>query len=52
MESVPIFHSFGGTRRLVACSKAKASSMSFGSLHAPPVKLTPKGDGFGLKPSG
>jgi hypothetical protein len=31
----------GGTRRLVACSKAYASAISLGSLHAIPVKLTP-----------
>src|SRR5262245_26027364 len=42
----------GGTRRLVACSKANASSSSFGSLHAIPVKLTPNGAGFGSKPAG
>ena len=31
----------GGTRRFVACSNAYASSISRGSLHAVPVKLTP-----------
>ena len=31
----------GGTRRFVACSNAYASAISCGSLHAPPVKLTP-----------
>ncbi len=35
-----------------ACSKEYASSMSFGSLHAPAVKLTPNGAGAGSKPSG
>jgi hypothetical protein len=33
----------GGMRRFVACSKAYASSSRRGSLHAMPVKLTPKG---------
>src|SRR5437762_14077880 len=42
----------GGTRFFVACSNAYASSISFGSLHAIPVKLTPKGDGFASKPAG
>ena len=42
----------GGTRRIVACSKAYANSISRGSLHAVPAKLTPKGRGCGSKPSG
>ena len=42
----------GGTRFFVACSNAYASSISFGSLHAMPVKLTPYGVGFALKPAG
>ena len=42
----------GGTRRIVACSKAYANSISRGSLHAIPAKLTPNGRGFGAKPSG
>src|SRR5712671_223398 len=42
----------GGTRRLVACSKAKASSSRRGSLQAIPVKLTPKGEGFASNPAG
>ena len=42
----------GGARRFVACSKAYASSIRRGSLQAIPVKLTPNGDGFGLKPAG
>ena len=42
----------GGTRRIVACSKAHAYSISRGSLHAIPAKLTPNGRGFGSKPSG
>ena len=39
-------------RRLVACSKANASVISFGSLHAPAVKLTPYGAGLGVNPAG
>lgn len=35
------YGSGGGTLRLVACSKAYASSISRGSLHAVPAKLTP-----------
>jgi hypothetical protein len=31
----------GGIRFFVACSNAYASSISFGSLHAIPLKLTP-----------
>ena len=42
----------GATRFFVACSNAYASSISFGSLHAPPAKLTPNGAGLALKPSG
>ena len=42
----------GGTRFFVACSNAYASSISRGSLHAMPVKLTPNGAGFASKPSG
>ena len=42
----------GATRRLVACSNAYASSISFGSLHAVPVKLTLNGVGLGSKPAG
>ncbi len=38
----------GDTRLFVAYSKAKASSMSRGSLHAVPVKLTPNGAGLAL----
>ena len=45
-------NSGGATRRLVACSNAYASSISFGSLHAGPVKLTLNGCGFGSKPGG
>jgi hypothetical protein len=33
----------GGCRILVACSKAKASLMSFGSLKRPPIKEMPTG---------
>ena len=36
----------------VACSNAYAISISFGSLHAMPVKLTPMGPGLALNPSG
>ncbi len=39
-------------RRFVACSNAYAISISFGSLHAVPVKLTPYGAGFGSNPAG
>ena len=39
-------------RRFVACSNANARVISFGSLHAGPVKLTPYGAGFGVKPAG
>src|SRR5437667_12780468 len=42
----------GGTRRLVACSKAYPSSMSRGSLQAMPVTLTPKATGFASNASG
>src|SRR5688572_26185890 len=42
----------GGTRRLVACSNAYASSISRGSLHAVPVKLTPYGAGCSVNPGG
>jgi hypothetical protein len=42
----------GGTRRLVACSKAYPNSINRGSLQAMPVKLTPKGLGFALNPGG
>src|SRR5439155_24969319 len=42
----------GATRRFVACSNANASSSRRPSLHAIPVKLTPYGAGFALKPSG
>ena len=42
----------GGVRFFVACSKANASVISFGSLHAVPVKLTPNGAGFGSNPAG
>ena len=37
---------------MVACSKAYASSISRGSLHAVPVKPTPKGAGFAWKVAG
>src|SRR5262249_36007952 len=36
----------------VACSNANASAISFGSLHAVPVKLTLNGVGLGSKPAG
>ena len=39
-------------RFFVACSNAYASSISFGSLHAVPVKLTLYGAGFGSNPAG
>ena len=42
----------GGTRFFDACSNAYASSISRGSLHAMPVKLTPYGAGASVKPSG
>src|SRR5262245_9382642 len=42
----------GVDRFLVACSNAYANSISFGSLHAVPVKLTLNGAGRGSKPSG
>ena len=42
----------GGTRFFVACSNAYAISISFGSLHWAPVKPTPNGAGFALKPAG
>ena len=42
----------GATRRLVACSKANASAISRGSLHAPPAKLTPAGVICASKPCG
>src|SRR5262245_38890220 len=42
----------GGTRRLVACSNAYASSINRGSLQAIPVKPTPNGVGFAAKFSG
>src|SRR5690606_7237080 len=42
----------GAERFLVACSKAYASSTSFGSLHAEAVKVTPNGAGLGSKPAG
>src|SRR5437899_9914410 len=42
----------GGTRRFVACSNAYPRRRSVGSLQAMPVKLTPNGAGFALKPSG
>src|SRR6476660_5609307 len=42
----------GGTLRFVACSNAYASSRSFGSLQAMPVKLTPYGVGLASKPAG
>jgi hypothetical protein len=51
MESHPIAsdqgNPGGGVRRFVACSNANASWISYGSLHAPAVKLTPYGAGFG-----
>src|SRR3990170_3246263 len=50
--AVDYFGSDGGTRLFVACSKAYASSMSLGSLHESPVKLTPYGPGFASKPAG
>jgi hypothetical protein len=42
----------GDTRCFAACSNAYASSMSFGSLHAIPLKLTPNGPGFASNPGG
>ena len=42
----------GGTRRLVACSNPYAIWISFGSLHAVPVKLMPEGAGRGWNPAG
>ena len=45
-------NSGGGMRFFVACSNAYASSISFGSLHAVPVKLTLNGCGLGSKPAG
>src|SRR5581483_2343889 len=42
----------GATRFFVACSKAYASSINFGSLQAMPVKLTPIGPGFASNPAG
>ena len=42
----------GGTRFFVACSKAYANSISFGSLHAVPVKPTPNGAGLASNPAG
>src|SRR5207244_13589329 len=54
--AVPSRHGYGvdegGTRFFVACSNAYASSISRGSLHAVPVKPTPKGPGCAVKPSG
>jgi len=44
-SSQAYLNSGGGIRFFVACSNAYASSISFGSLHAPPVKLTPYGIG-------
>jgi hypothetical protein len=52
IPAIAVPSGFGGTRRFVACSNAYASSISFGSLHAMPVKLTPNGAGFALKPAG
>jgi hypothetical protein len=37
---------------LVACSNEYANSISRGSLHAIPVKLTPNGAGFGSNVGG
>src|SRR5437870_13329973 len=45
-------NSGGGKRSLVACSKAYASSINFGSLHAIPQTLTPYGDGSASNPAG
>src|SRR4030095_8651965 len=45
-------NSGGGIRFFVACSNEYASSMSFGSLHAIPLKLTPYGSGFASNPDG
>jgi hypothetical protein len=42
----------GGTRFFVACSNAYPNRKSVGSLHALPVKLTPKGTGFALNVAG
>lgn len=42
----------GGVLFFVACSNANASSMSRGSLHANPVKLTLNGAGLGSNPAG
>jgi hypothetical protein len=42
----------GGTRRLVACSNAYASSINRGSLQLMPAKLTPKGARLASKPVG
>ena len=41
----------GGTLRFVACSKANAISINFGSLHWAPTKPTPNGAGMALKPA-
>jgi len=46
------YRNSGITRFLVTCSNAYASSINRGSLHAPPVKLTPYGDGSALNPAG
>ena len=42
----------GAIRFFVACSKAYASAINLGSLHAVPVKLTLNGAGLGSKPAG
>src|SRR4051812_14482024 len=42
----------GGTRFFVACSYAYASAISFGSLQAMAVKLTPSGPGRASNPDG
>lgn len=52
-SKVPVYgNDGGGARRLVARSKLYASSISLGSLHAVPVKDTPKGAGFATNPGG
>jgi hypothetical protein len=52
MRSVDHRKPGGGVRFFVACSNPYARRSRVGSLHAMPVKLTPKGCGFGSKPGG
>ena len=42
----------GAIRFFVACSNAYPKPMSFGSVHAAPVKPIPNGAGFALNPGG